>query len=129
MKKLTTFEWAVLALAAAILLIMVGRFAFGGLRPANAWRVDVERNDSPQTSVSQEDDGTPDSLLEGETININTAPLEELMRLPGVGQTRAQAIVDYRQEQGSFASVDELDQVKGIGPALLEELRPYICVE
>jgi competence protein ComEA len=56
-------------------------------------------------------------------VHLNTATLEQLDALPGVGPTTAQRILDYRQEHGAFASVDELDAVPGIGPARLEQLR------
>ena len=55
--------------------------------------------------------------------SLNTATLEQLDALPGVGPVTAQKIVDYRQEHGAFSSVDELDAVPGIGPARLEQLR------
>ena len=58
-------------------------------------------------------------------ININTATAEELTLLPGVGPATAARIVQYRQEHGKFASVDDLANVKGIGPKRLENLRPY----
>jgi competence protein ComEA len=56
-------------------------------------------------------------------VHLNTATLEQLDSLPGVGPVTAQKILDYRQEHGSFSSVDELDAVPGIGPARLEQLR------
>ncbi len=67
---------------------------------------------------------------EGElgVVNVNTASLEELQTLPGVGEARARAIVAERQARGGFQSVDELLEVRGIGPANLERLRPYARV-
>jgi competence protein ComEA len=59
-------------------------------------------------------------------VNVNTATLDELTALPGIGEKRAQAILDMRKEKGGFKSVDELTEVKGIGPANLEKLRPYL---
>lgn len=71
-------------------------------------------------------DGRPDSLLEGEVIDLNLADLYDLQRLPGIGEKKAQAILDYRAANGPFQSVEELTQVEGIGPVTLENLRPYI---
>ena len=56
-------------------------------------------------------------------VHLNTATLEELDALPGVGPVTAQKILDYRQQHGAFASIDELDAIPGIGPARLEQLR------
>ena len=60
---------------------------------------------------------------EGTTININTADVETLAQLPGIGTTKAQAIVEDRTANGPFASIDELDRVSGIGAATVEGLR------
>ena len=61
-------------------------------------------------------------------VNINTANLELLQTLPGVGPATAARIIEYRQAHGRFASVDDLDQVKGIGPKKMEQLRPLVTV-
>jgi competence protein ComEA len=60
-------------------------------------------------------------------VNLNTATLEQLDALPGVGPVTAQKILDYRQQSGGFASVDELDAVPGIGPARMEQLREAVA--
>ena len=59
-------------------------------------------------------------------VHLNTATLQELDTLPGVGPVTAQKILDYRNEHGAFSSVDELDAVPGIGPARLAELRKLV---
>ena len=61
-------------------------------------------------------------------VNVNTATMDELTALPGIGEKRAQAILDMRKEKGGFKSVDELVDVRGIGPAQLEKLRPHLRV-
>jgi competence protein ComEA len=67
--------------------------------------------------------GTGSGAAPGGPVHLNTATLEQLDSLPGVGPVTAQKILDYRQAHGSFGSVDELDAVPGIGPARLEQLR------
>jgi len=58
-------------------------------------------------------------------VNVNTATQAQLQLLPGVGQSRARAIIEYRRDK-RFSSADDLLQVKGIGRALLEKLRPLV---
>jgi competence protein ComEA len=60
-------------------------------------------------------------------VHLNTATLEQLDALPGVGPVTAQKIVDYRTENGAFTSVDDLDAVPGIGPARLANLRELVA--
>jgi competence ComEA-like helix-hairpin-helix protein len=62
-------------------------------------------------------------------VNINTATVEELQLLPGIGESRAKAVIELRKRNGGFKSVDELTQVKGIGATALERLRPYVRTE
>jgi competence protein ComEA len=59
-------------------------------------------------------------------VHLNSATLEQLDTLPGVGPVTAQKILDYRNEHGAFSSVDELDSVPGIGPARLAELKKLV---
>ena len=72
-----------------------------------------------------EEESRPDSLLPGEVIDINKADFYDLQRLPGIGERRAQDIVGWREEHGPFQSLDELVNVPGIGPGILEGLREY----
>ncbi len=61
-----------------------------------------------------------------ELININTATLDELDDLPGIGPTTAQKIVDYRTEHGPFQSIEDIMNVSGIGPATFDRLKDLI---
>jgi competence protein ComEA len=64
----------------------------------------------------------------GQIIDLNRATADELDALPGVGPAIAQAIVDYRDQHGPFATVDDLLDVRGIGEAKLEDIRPRVHV-
>jgi competence protein ComEA len=59
-------------------------------------------------------------------VNINTADIEALKELPGIGDTKAADIVAWRNANGGFSSIEQLGEVKGIGPATLEKLRPLV---
>jgi competence protein ComEA len=71
----------------------------------------------------------PASSAPSGPVNINTATVEELDTLPGIGPTYAARIVQYREGNGPFRTVDALLLVQGIGPATLEKLRPFVTVE
>ena len=71
--------------------------------------------------------GAPPSMT-GALVNLNSATLEQLDTLPGVGPVTAQSILDWRTKNGGFSSVDELLEVDGIGPATLQKLTPLVTV-
>jgi len=62
-------------------------------------------------------------------INLNTATLEELESLPGIGQELGKRILSYREKKGSFSTIDELKKVRGIGPKTLEKLKNLVRVD
>ncbi|HEX5467870.1 MAG TPA: helix-hairpin-helix domain-containing protein [Gaiellaceae bacterium] len=70
--------------------------------------------------------GASGSAAPGGVVHLNSATLEELDTLPGIGPVTAQKILDYRTAHGAFGSVDELDAVSGIGPATLAELHDLV---
>ncbi len=61
-------------------------------------------------------------------ININTAPVSQLVQLKGIGEKTAQKIVEYRKKH-KFATIDELTEVKGVGDKTLDKIRDQITVE
>lgn len=72
---------------------------------------------------------TPGSSTESiAPVNLNTATAEELDTLPGIGPVTAQAILQWRTDNGPFTSVDDLLDVSGIGDATLSDIRPYVYV-
>ena len=134
MSGLTGYEKLVLGLTAAFLMFTGGWFLHGW-SAAQPYEVRVDRAASSQLAAPAEEGeegetaARPDSLLEGEVIDLNTAGVYDLQRLPGIGEKRAQAIVDYRTEHGPFRSVEELDNVEGIGEGILSGLRDYVTVD
>lgn len=74
-------------------------------------------------SASENNQATPDAL-----ININTATAEQLQNLPNIGEVRAKAIIDYREEHGGFKAIEELQEVSGIGEKTFEHLSAYVTV-
>lgn len=61
-------------------------------------------------------------------VNLNTATLEELKGIKGIGETKAKAILEYRQEQ-NFTSIEEIKKIKGIGEKTFENIKDSITVE
>jgi competence protein ComEA len=88
-----------------------GIYAIGGHAPARAA--------SPPSARTKEE------LAPG-SISINQADASELDRLPGVGPAIAQRIIDHRSQRGPFRTIDDLQQVKGIGPKKMAQIRPYV---
>ena len=132
MAGISAYEKIILAATAGFVLFTGGWFLAGQSR-AEPYQVTVSRQQEEPAPASEtappEETDRPDSLLEGEVIDLNTAGVYDLQRLPGIGEKRAQAIVDYRTEHGPFRSVEELDNVEGIGEGILSGLRDYVTVD
>lgn len=71
---------------------------------------------------------SPGAVVHG-VVNVNTATVAELEVLPGIGEARAQAIVRLRKERGGIENLDEIMQVRGVGEALLQKLRPHLALD
>ena len=65
--------------------------------------------------------------MQSAMVNINTADLKQLIKLPGVGKKKAQAIIDYREANGDFASLEDLAKVKGVGKKMLVKLNGKVA--
>lgn len=76
----------------------------------------------PSTGISTHSASSAGSLL----VPVNTAPASELQNLPGIGPKLADAIIEYRTRSGPFERVEQLLEVKGIGPAKLGRIRPLV---
>ena len=94
--------------------------------PREGVRVLARAADAGRVLTGRDDPGAETlELLPGERLNINSAGVSQLQKLPGIGEGLAQAIVDYRLETGPFESPEQLMEVPGIGPsryAAVEEL-------
>lgn len=75
-----------------------------------------------------EETGSEDSSKEEERVNLNTASKEELMRLPGIGEAKADAIISYRESGGGFENIEEIMQISGIKSAAFEKIKDRIEV-
>ena len=126
------FAAAVLALFTAFVLVC-GTWYLARTSSPEPYRVNTARRPaaeevSPEEAESGEEHW-PDSLLPGERIDVNTADVYDLQRLPGIGEKRALDIIAWREDHGPFQSLDELTDISGIGPAILEGLRDYAAAE
>jgi competence protein ComEA len=94
---------------------------------ADAQQVFVPRKGAPVRRVT-ESGASADDAARDNTINVNTASASALETLPGVGPQTAQAIIEHRTKNGPFLAVDELLNVRGIGPAKLAAMRAKVRV-
>jgi competence protein ComEA len=94
---------------------------------ADAQQVFVPRKGAPVRRVTESGASADDAAQDG-TINVNTASASALESLPGVGPQTAQAIIEHRTKNGPFLAVDELLNVRGIGPAKLAAMRAKVRV-
>lgn len=112
--------------------------AGGATENADLVRVNIAQilRDGDQVHVyalPQEDEPSPETVLatpvDSGTVYINTATLEELEQLPHVGPAIAERILAYREANGHFESLEDLMQVNGVGPTTIEDVAPFVSLE
>ncbi len=113
-RKQMKTEYLLLALAAGMLCLLLVQ---GRAAPAAEWT-----GYAVSTARGGGENVTPEPLP---PVDVNTAGGEELQTLRGIGPVLAERIIAYREEHGPFGSLEELLEVKGIGPATLDGLRDY----
>lgn len=155
MDRETKFRVVLLLTAAAITAaVLVGLYS---VRPLQFYQVVVSATPTPEasavsptptpepassavdsapmeTSLPEEElmepvPSGPQEVLVEKSVNLNTATLEELDKLPGVGPAIAQRIIDYREQNSGFYDIEELMEVSGIGEKTFAKLEPYITVD
>jgi len=114
--KVTKTEWLMFLLAGMFLIVLVLLYRqASAVAPGTDYTISVQRQ-AVETI-------TPEPPEPAGPIDINTASLDELQKLIGIGPVLAQRIIDYREEHGPFQTVEDLLEVKGIGEATLEKFR------
>jgi competence protein ComEA len=110
--------------------------AAGGLSTdADGERADLAKllTDGDQVYIPRQGEPTRETgmgnILSVPPIDLNTATIEELDSLPGIGAVKAQSIITYRESHGNYTSLDQLLNVPGIGTALLDQIRPYLKID
>ena len=116
----------ILILLTCIFAVFLGGFLLG--RNYNHEEIQLSSLSSPKTQIASKQTQSPISRESAAPININTASVSDLMALPGIGQSTAEKIVQYRKENGPFTSVAQLTNVGGIGEKKLADIIDLITV-
>ena len=128
------------------ILIIIALALFAGIIFYNAFYIpsptiptviylDKEPDESSQdnTKIDENSDSKSSNSSDSSSsisgkININTANASEFDKLPGVGEAIAKKIIEYREYNGNFSSIEEIKNVSGIGESKFEKMKDYICI-
>jgi len=87
-----------------------------------------ENNSANIKNKSKNNTSNKEDIDEEKLVNINSATKEELLTITGIGESKADAIISYREENGNFNSIEDIKNVSGIGDSLFEKIKDYITV-
>ena len=124
-KKNNLSTRSVILLMSIMICILISYIA--GMKITTDIKKTAEQQSSTEVATMQEKVVT--DLHVDLQVNINSDDISELCQLPGIGQSKANAIIDYRKENGNFTSVEELINVSGIGQKTLDNIRSYIYIK
>ena len=114
-----------------------GSRVYEAIAMAGGFREDADARNVNQAKVLEDEERIyvpvvgeeiPNTSGEDARININKASKEELMTLSGVGESRAESIIKYREQHGAFQSIEEIMQVSGIKEGLFEKIKDFITI-
>jgi competence ComEA-like helix-hairpin-helix protein len=117
--KLNQF-WVLISLSLIAVIVIGGIIFWHNFRPAPA--IEITLTEEPEATVEVSPPEEP------QKIDINRAEAWLLEALPGIGPSKAQAIIDYRQQNGGFGDITEITRVSGIGQSLYENIKDLITV-
>lgn len=117
--------------------LVSGSRVYEAIALAGGFREDADARNVNQAEVLKDEEciyvpvvgeEVPTDSKKDARININKASKEELMTLPGVGESRAESIIKHREQQGAFQSIEEIMQVSGIKEGLFEKIKDLITI-
>ncbi len=111
-------QWILVGITGVFICVLLGIFVGRNL----------VGNYIPLKNIANSDTANTEDVQDSTGLDLNTATLQQLMLLPGIGETLGQRIIDYRTEHNGFRSVDELKQVSGIGDKKFAEIQPYVKI-
>ncbi len=115
-------QWWLIGITAAFLCMLLGIFI--GRNYLSGTNLNIQDGQTPPTSPTEQSEPLGDGR-----IDINTANAAQLDMLPGVGSVIAQRIIDYREKNGPFATIEDIKNVSGIGERKFEQIKEYIKVD